>query len=73
MASRCRVRISIARTDAAKAIVKFLKDRKLKKVQTAIQGEQVRVSSPSRDTLQEVIELLKAEDFGLELSFGNYR
>lgn len=60
-------------TDQAKAIVKFIKDRKLKKVQAAIQGDQVRVSSPSRNTLQEVIELLKAEDFGLELQFGNYR
>ena len=60
-------------TEAAKAIVKFLKDRKLKKVQAAIQGDEVRVSSPSRNTLQEVIELLKSEDFGLELQFGNYR
>ncbi len=60
-------------TDIAKAIVKFLKDQKLKKVQAAIQGDQVRVSAPSRDTLQEVIGLLKAEDFGLELTFGNYR
>jgi len=60
-------------TEAAKAIVKFIKDRKLKKVQAAIQGDEVRISSPSRNTLQEVIELLKAEDFGLELQFGNYR
>jgi len=60
-------------TETAKAIVKLIKDEKLKKVQAAIQGEQVRVSSPSRNTLQEVIELLKAEDFGLELQFGNYR
>lgn len=60
-------------TDAAKAIVKFIKDQKLKKVQAAIQGDQVRVSAPSRNTLQEVIGLLKAEDFGLELEFGNYR
>ncbi len=60
-------------TEAAKAIVKFIKDQKLKKVQAAIQGDQVRVSSPSRNTLQDVIELLKAEDFGLELQFGNYR
>lgn len=60
-------------TDAAKAIVKFIKERKLKKVQAAIQGDQVRVSSPSRNTLQEVIALLEGEDFGLELEFGNYR
>lgn len=60
-------------TETAKAIVKFLKDQKLKKVQAAIQGDQLRVSSPSRNDLQQVIELLKAEDFGLELQFGNYR
>ena len=60
-------------TEAARAIVKLIKDRKLKKVQAAIQGEQVRISAPSRDTLQEVIGLLREEDFGLELDFGNYR
>lgn len=60
-------------TDTAKKIVKFIKDTGLKKVQGAIQAEQVRVSAPSRDTLQEVIALLKEEDFGLELQFGNYR
>jgi uncharacterized protein YajQ (UPF0234 family) len=60
-------------TDTAKAIVKFLKDRKMKKVQAAIQKDQVRVSSPSRDALQEVIGLLKQQDFGIELQFENYR
>ena len=60
-------------TDAAKAILKFLKDQKLKKVQGAIQGDQVRVSSPSKDELQKTMRLLKAEDFGVELQFGNYR
>lgn len=60
-------------TETARTIVKFLKDRKLKKVQASIQGDQVRISSPSRDTLQSVIGLLKEEDFGLELQFGNYR
>jgi uncharacterized protein YajQ (UPF0234 family) len=60
-------------SDGAKAIVKFLKDQKLKKVQAAIQGDQVRVSSPSKDELQTVIRLLKAQDFGVELQFGNYR
>ena len=59
--------------DAAKAIVKFLKDRKLKKVQAAIQGDEVRISSPSRDELQQVIALLREEDFGVALQFGNYR
>jgi uncharacterized protein YajQ (UPF0234 family) len=60
-------------TDTAKEIVKFLKDQKLKKVQASIQGEQVRVTSPSRDELQGVMSLLKQRDFGLELQFGNYR
>jgi hypothetical protein len=60
-------------TEAAKDIVKFLKDRKLKKVQAAIQADQVRVSSPSKDELQTAIGLLREQDFGVELQFGNYR
>lgn len=59
--------------ETAREIVKFLKDRKLKKVQAAIQADQVRISSPSRDDLQEVIGLLRQHDFGVELRFGNYR
>src|SRR5512140_3875548 len=60
-------------TEAGRAIVKFLKDRKLKKVQPAIQGDQLRISSESRDELQTVIALLREQDFGVELQFGNYR
>lgn len=60
-------------TDAGKAIVKFLKEQSLKKVQAAIQADQVRVSSPSKDELQTAIRLLKGHDFGVELQFGNYR
>jgi uncharacterized protein YajQ (UPF0234 family) len=59
--------------ETARAIVKLVKERKLRKVQLAIQGDQVRVSSPSRDELQAVIAILKGEDFGVELNFGNYR
>ena len=59
--------------EKAKEIVKFLKDAKLKKVQAAIQGDQVRVSSPSKDELQGAMGLLRAQDFGIELQFGNYR
>jgi uncharacterized protein YajQ (UPF0234 family) len=59
--------------DAAREIVKFLKDRKLKKVQAAIQADQVRVSSPSKDELQEAIRALREHDFGVALQFGNYR
>ena len=60
-------------SDAAKQIVQFLKERKLKKVQAAIQADQVRVSSPSKDDLQEAMRLLRAQDFGVALQFGNYR
>jgi uncharacterized protein YajQ (UPF0234 family) len=59
--------------DAARAIVKYLKDQKLKKIQAAIQADQVRVTSPSKDELQNAIRLLKTQDFGIELQFGNYR
>jgi uncharacterized protein YajQ (UPF0234 family) len=60
-------------SDAARSIVKYIKDQKFKKVQAAIQGDQLRVSSPSRDELQLVIRQLKTQDFGVELQFGNYR
>ena len=60
-------------SDTARKVAATLKDAKLKKVQAAIQGEQVRVSSPSRDDLQLAIALLKSSDFGVELKFGNYR
>lgn len=59
--------------DTAKKVAAAIKEGKLKKVQAAIQGDQVRVSSPSRDDLQEAITLLRTKDFGVELSFGNYR
>jgi uncharacterized protein YajQ (UPF0234 family) len=60
-------------TDTARAIVKLLKDAKMKKVQAAIQGDQVRVSSASKDDLQVAIRALKEHDFGIALQFGNYR
>jgi len=60
-------------TEAAKEIVKYLKEKKLKKVQASIQGDQVRVSGASRDDLQEAIRALREHDFGVALSFGNYR
>jgi len=59
--------------DIAKKIVKFVKDQKYKKVQAQVQGDAVRISSPSRDELQQVIADLKGEDYGIELKFGNYR
>jgi len=60
-------------TEASREIVKFIKDRKLRKVQAAIQGDQLRISSPSRDELQQVMALLREQDFGVDLQFGNYR
>lgn len=60
-------------TETAKKVAAAIKEAKMSKVQAAIQGEQVRVSSPSRDSLQEAIQLLKSKDFGVELQFGNYR
>ena len=59
--------------EKAKDIVKFLKDAKLKKVQASIQGDQLRVTSPSRDDLQEAMRQLREQDFGVALQFGNYR
>jgi uncharacterized protein YajQ (UPF0234 family) len=59
--------------DTAKKVVAAIKEAKMKKVQASIQGEQVRVSSPSRDELQDVMALLRGKDFGVELKFGNYR
>jgi hypothetical protein len=59
--------------DAAREIVKFIKDRKLKKVQASIQKDQVRVTSPSKDELQEAMRHLREHDFGVALKFGNYR
>ena len=59
--------------EAAREIVKYLKDKKLKKVQGSIQGDQVRVTSPSKDDLQEAIRALRDHDFGVALQFGNYR
>ena len=60
-------------SEKAKDIVKFLKDAKLKRVQGSIQGDQVRVQSPSKDDLQEAMRLLREHDFGVALQFGNYR
>ncbi len=59
--------------ETCRAIVKLIKDQKLKKVQAQIQGDSVRVSSPSRDELQGVIALLKEQDYDVDLQFGNYR
>src|SRR5687768_2378953 len=56
-------------TDAAKAIVQFLKDRKMKKVQAAIHADQDRISSASKYELNAVIRVMRAQDFGVTLQF----
>jgi cyclic-di-GMP-binding protein len=59
--------------DTAKKIVKAVKEGGFKKAQASIQGDEVRVSSPSKDELQAIIAFLRGQDFGIELKFGNYR
>ncbi|MBM3908901.1 MAG: YajQ family cyclic di-GMP-binding protein [Gemmatimonadetes bacterium] len=60
-------------SDTAKKVSAAIKDAKLKKVQASIQGDQVRVSGPDKDALQQAIAVLRSQDFGVELKFGNYR
>jgi cyclic-di-GMP-binding protein len=58
--------------EKAREIVKTVKDSK-KKVQASIQGDFVRISGKDRDSLQEVIALLRGKDFGIDMQFTNYR
>lgn len=60
-------------SDTAKKVSAAIKEAKLKKVTASIQGDQVRVSSPDKDALQEAITLLRKGEYGVELQFGNYR
>ena len=60
-------------SETAKKITTFIRDQKLKKVKTQVQGDAVRVTGSSRDELQSVIRSLKEQDWDVELSFGNYR
>ena len=59
-------------TEKAKAIVKTIKDAKVK-VQASIQSDQVRVTGRSKDDLQRAMALVKERDFGIPLQFTNYR
>jgi cyclic-di-GMP-binding protein len=73
---RARQEIELAQgipVDTAKQIVKDVKGGGFRKVQVAIQGDELRVTSPSRDELQSVMAFLKEQDYGIELNFGNYR
>jgi uncharacterized protein YajQ (UPF0234 family) len=58
--------------EKAREIVKYVKDSKMK-VQASIQADVVRVSGKDRDTLQQIIALLKQKDFGIDMQFTNYR
>ena len=60
-------------SDTCKQVVAAIKAQKFKKVQASIQGDTVRVVSPSRDELQAVMTFLRGQEFGVALSFGNYR
>ena len=59
--------------ETAKKMVKVVKGHGFKKVQVQIQADELRVTSPSKDELQQVMALLRGEDWGMELQFGNYR
>jgi len=59
-------------SDVAKKIVAMVKESK-KKAQASIQGDVVRITSKDRDTLQEIMAMLRAKDLGLDLQFTNYR
>src|SRR5437763_5037149 len=59
-------------TEKAKAIVRAIKDAKLK-VQASIQGDQVRITGRNKDDLQKAIALIKSNDYGIPLQFTNYR
>ena len=58
--------------EKARDIVKLIKNSK-KKVQASIQGDLVRVSGKDRDILQEIMSMLRQQDFGIDMQFTNYR
>ena len=73
--SRIRQEIKLKKgidKEDAKKLSKLIKDN-LKKVQSSIQGDSVRVSAKNKDDLQEAIALIKAEDWPMALQFQNYR
>ena len=59
-------------SEPAKKIVALIKESK-KKAQASIQGDTVRVTSKDRDTLQEIMGMLRGKDMGVELQFTNFR
>ena len=78
MGSLGRARMTVGLTqgidqETAKKISKDVRDNGFKKVQISIHGDELRVTSGSRDSLQEVMAFVRGNDYGVELSFGNYR
>ena len=72
----CRIEASVKEgiaQDQAKKITKLIRDEGPKGVKATIQGDELRVSSKSRDDLQDVIALLKGSDLEVDLQFINYR
>ena len=59
-------------SDLARKMVKLIKNGKLK-VQTAIQGEQLRITGKKRDDLQQVMQMLREAKLGIPLQFNNFR
>ena len=60
-------------SDTAKKVSAAVREAKLKKVTASIQGDQVRITSPDKDALQDAMSTLRKGDFGVELQFGNFR
>jgi uncharacterized protein YajQ (UPF0234 family) len=69
---RIAIRAGIS-TDKAKELNRFVKELGLKGISSQTQGDQVRVAGKKRDDLQQVIQALKAHDFGIPLQFTNFR
>ena len=70
---RQSINVNVGLSDEkAKEIVKFIKGLKVK-VQSQIQGDQVRITGKAKDDLQQVIQAVKGEDFGVALQFTNFR
>ncbi len=59
--------------DKGKEVMKFIKGLGIKKIQAQIEDDQVRVSGKDKDDLQSVMASLKGKDFGVDMSFTNYR
>ena len=72
---RCRQQVVLRSgldKDLSRKIVKLIKDKKLK-VQSQVQGDQVRVTGKKRDDLQQVMAILREAEFDMPLQFDNFR